>query len=44
VLLAEPKYRQNYYPGDEATRAYKRKYSFSDRSCCYWPNPQITAA
>jgi D-tagatose-1,6-bisphosphate aldolase subunit GatZ/KbaZ len=44
VMLAEPKYWQKYYPGDEATQAYKRKYSFSDRSRYYWPNPQITAA
>ena len=44
VMLAEPKYWKKYYPGDEATQAYKRKYSFSDRSRYYWPNKKIQAA
>ncbi len=44
VMVAEPKYWKKYYPGDEATQAYKRKYSFSDRSRYYWPNPKIQAA
>jgi D-tagatose-1,6-bisphosphate aldolase subunit GatZ/KbaZ len=44
VMLAEPKHWQKYYPGDEATQAYKRKYSFSDRSRYYWPNEKIQEA
>jgi D-tagatose-1,6-bisphosphate aldolase subunit GatZ/KbaZ len=44
VMLAEPKYWQKYYSGDEATQAYKRKYSFSDRSRYYWPNAKIQQA
>jgi D-tagatose-1,6-bisphosphate aldolase subunit GatZ/KbaZ len=44
VMLAEPKHWQKYYPGDEATQAYKRKYSFSDRSRYYWPNGKIQNA
>jgi D-tagatose-1,6-bisphosphate aldolase subunit GatZ/KbaZ len=44
VMVAEPKYWEKYYPGDEVTQAYKRKYSFSDRSRYYWPNPKIQAA
>jgi D-tagatose-1,6-bisphosphate aldolase subunit GatZ/KbaZ len=44
VMLAEPKYWQKYYPGDGPTQAYKRKYSFSDRSRYYWPNEKIQEA
>jgi D-tagatose-1,6-bisphosphate aldolase subunit GatZ/KbaZ len=44
VMLAEPKYWRKYYSGDEATQAYKRKYSFSDRSRYYWPNKKIQEA
>ena len=44
IMLAKPKYWQKYYPGDEATQAYKRKYSFSDRSRYYWPNEKIQEA
>ena len=44
VMLAEPKNWQKYYPGDKATQAYKRKYSFSDRSRYYWPNEKIQEA
>ncbi len=44
VMLEEPKYWQKYYPGDDIEQAYKRKYSFSDRSRYYWPNPKISAA
>ncbi|CAB1074937.1 hypothetical protein JY97_07960 [Alkalispirochaeta odontotermitis] len=44
VMLAEPKYWQKYYPGDEAVQAYKRKYSFSDRSRYYWPNEKVQQA
>jgi D-tagatose-1,6-bisphosphate aldolase subunit GatZ/KbaZ len=43
-MLAEPKYWQKYYPGDGATQAYKRKYSFSDRLRYYWPNEKIQEA
>ncbi len=44
VMLAEPDYWKKYYPGDSAEQAYKRKYSFSDRSRYYWPNETIQAA
>ena len=44
VMLAEPKYWQKYYPGDEAAQAYKRRYSFSDRSRYYWPKEKIQQA
>jgi D-tagatose-1,6-bisphosphate aldolase subunit GatZ/KbaZ len=44
VMLAEPEHWQKYYPGDGATQAYKRKYSFSDRSRYYWPNEKIQNA
>lgn len=44
VMLSEPKYWQKYYPGDGATQAYKRKYSFSDRLRYYWPDEKIQQA
>jgi D-tagatose-1,6-bisphosphate aldolase subunit GatZ/KbaZ len=44
VMVEEPKYWKKYYPGDAIEQAYKRKYSFSDRSRYYWPNTKIQAA
>jgi D-tagatose-1,6-bisphosphate aldolase subunit GatZ/KbaZ len=44
VMVEQPNYWKKYYPGDEVEQAYKRKYSFSDRSRYYWPNEQIQAA
>ena len=44
VMVEEPKYWKKYYPGDAVEQAYKRKYSFSDRSRYYWPNEKIQAA
>lgn len=44
VMVEQPNYWQKYYPGDDITQAYKRKYSFSDRSRYYWPNEKIQAA
>lgn len=44
VMIEEPKYWQKYYPGNALEQAHKRKYSFSDRSRYYWPNPRITQA
>ncbi len=44
VMIEEPGYWQKYYPGNALQQAYKRKYSFSDRSRYYWPNRRITEA
>ncbi len=44
VMVEQPNYWKKYYPGDEVEQAYKRKYSFSDRSRYYWPNEKIQAA
>jgi D-tagatose-1,6-bisphosphate aldolase subunit GatZ/KbaZ len=43
-MIEDPKYWEKYYPGNALEQAYKRKYSFSDRSRYYWPNPRIAAA
>ena len=44
VMLANPAYWKPYYHGDEAQKRLARRYSFSDRSRYYWPNPQLEAA
>ena len=44
VMQEEPKYWKKYYPGDEAARFFKRKYSFSDRSRYYWPSEELNAS
>ncbi len=43
-MLAEPKYWQRFYDGDEAELAVLRQYSLSDRIRYYWPVPAIEAA
>ena len=35
---------QKHYHGPEAEKEYARKYSFSDRSRYYWPNPDVQQA
>ncbi len=44
LMLAEPKYWINYYPGDEKQKFFKRKYSFSDRLRYYWPTEELDSA
>jgi len=44
VMLENPKYWQPYYHGDDAAIRYARKYSYSDRSRYYWPQPKLDAA
>jgi D-tagatose-1,6-bisphosphate aldolase subunit GatZ/KbaZ len=44
VMMDNPGYWQKYYPGNEAEQAFKRKYSFSDRSRYYWPDKALTAS
>jgi len=44
AMLANPEYWRNYYRGDDAALRLARKYSFSDRSRYYWPQPNVAAA
>jgi D-tagatose-1,6-bisphosphate aldolase subunit GatZ/KbaZ len=44
VMVAQPKYWEQYYGGTEAERALARKYSFSDRLRYYWPDPTVEAS
>ena len=44
VMLENPGHWKPYYQGDEAYIAYARKFSFSDRSRYYWPQPKLDAA
>lgn len=44
VMLNEPVFWKKYYQGNEAQLAFKRKYSFSDRSRYYWPMQELEAA
>jgi D-tagatose-1,6-bisphosphate aldolase subunit GatZ/KbaZ len=44
AMLADPQYGKGYYRGDDAALRFARKYSFSDRSRYYWPQPTVAAA
>jgi len=44
AMLAHPEHWQGYYHGDEAQLRFARKYSLSDRSRYYWPQPNVDAA
>ena len=44
TMVEDPTYWKKYYPGGEFEQAFKRKYSFSDRSRYYWPNENIQKA
>ena len=44
AMLANPQYWKGYYRGDDAALRFARKYSFSDRSRYYWPQPTVAAA
>lgn len=44
AMLANPEHWRNYYHGNEAALRFARKYSFSDRSRYYWPQPDVAAA
>ena len=42
VMLENQTYWGNYYHGDQEQQAFKRKFSFSDRSRYYWTVAEIT--
>jgi D-tagatose-1,6-bisphosphate aldolase subunit GatZ/KbaZ len=44
VMVKYPQYWEKYYPGTEAERAFKRRYSLSDRARYYWARPEIRHA
>ncbi len=44
AMLANPVHWKSYYRGDEAELKFARKYSYSDRSRYYWPQPNVAAA
>ena len=43
-MVAQPKYWQSYYHGDDATLRLLRSYSFSDRCRYYWGEPALVQA
>ncbi len=43
AMMKEQKYWRPYYHGDRRQLAFKRKYSFSDRSRYYWNVPEVEA-
>jgi D-tagatose-1,6-bisphosphate aldolase subunit GatZ/KbaZ len=44
AMLHNPVHWRKYYHGDEAYLHYARKYSYSDRSRYYWPEPDVQDA
>jgi len=44
AMLENPSHWKSYYRGGEAELKFARKYSYSDRSRYYWPQPRVAAA
>ena len=44
AMMEEPKNWKKHYHGNENELWFKRKFSFSDRSRYYMPNPKVAAA
>jgi D-tagatose-1,6-bisphosphate aldolase subunit GatZ/KbaZ len=44
AMVADPSHWKSYYHGDEAALHFARKYSYSDRSRYYWPQPAVQQA
>ena len=44
AMLENPGHWKSYYRGGEAESKFARKYSYSDRSRYYWPQPGVAAA
>ena len=44
VMVKFPKYWKKYYHGTEAEKAFKRRYSLSDRARYYWVQPEVQRA
>lgn len=43
-MIKNPKYWEKYYPGEEKSKSFKRKFSFSDRLRYYWPMAELDSA
>jgi D-tagatose-1,6-bisphosphate aldolase subunit GatZ/KbaZ len=44
AMLRQPQHWQKYYGGHETRRAFKRRYSLSDRIRYYWAQPEVQHA
>jgi D-tagatose-1,6-bisphosphate aldolase subunit GatZ/KbaZ len=44
IMVKRPEYWIKYYHGDEREKAFKRKYSLSDRIRYYWTDPLVQHA
>jgi len=44
AMLLDPVHWKGYYQGEEAAQHFARKYSYSDRSRYYWPQPKVQEA
>jgi len=44
AMLMDPVHWKSYYRGEEAALYFARKYSDSDRSRYYWPQPKVQEA
>ena len=44
VMVKFPEYWKKYYHGTEAEKAFKRRYSLSDRARYYWLQPEVQHA
>jgi len=44
AMTADSSHWKSYYHGDEAALQFARKYSYSDRSRYYWPQPAVQQA
>jgi len=44
AMLTNPVYWKGYYSGDKPALRFARKYSYSDRSRYYWPQPLVQDA
>jgi D-tagatose-1,6-bisphosphate aldolase subunit GatZ/KbaZ len=44
AMLRSPGHWEKYYQGEARARAFKRRFSLSDRIRYYWPDPQVAAA
>lgn len=44
AMVKHPEHWRNYYHGNEAEQAFKRRYSLSDRARYYWVQPAVRDA
>lgn len=44
AMVENPSFWKDYYHGEESALQVARKYSYSDRSRYYWPQPKVAAA